>query len=123
MEARDALILRAKVFLERQQKLLLHYGELCDADPTDLDHADKVGAAHERMMASDADCRQFFADQCLLPALDYTFTHVEERDWKLHAHALECVRCFKDLRGSPSIWEGNCYWCPECKRAATDEGE
>ncbi|MBU6427388.1 MAG: hypothetical protein KGR26_00110 [Cyanobacteria bacterium REEB65] len=118
LEPRDALIMRAKCFFERCKELLIEYGEICDAwDDPDYDYEAKVAGAHDKMQLRLDEMHQFFADQCLLPCEEYTFTHVEDRDWKKHSHAMLCVKCFRDVRGAASHWEGNCYWCADCRLA------
>lgn len=77
---------------------------------------------HRRFQVFCDDAKQFFADRCLLPVAEFSFTHVAERDVPAHTSAYQCIKCLKDVRGNKGYtWNGTCYWCLECERKEREE--
>lgn len=113
--------------MERAKQTMIRYGEAFDSwDDPQFDFDEAIRDAHHQFQLFCQDSHQFFADRALLPAVEFNYTHVEEKDWKLHADALVCIKCFCDVRGSKSglVWHGhrNCYLCGACERKEVDEG-
>jgi hypothetical protein len=125
LEARGPLLERAGRFLERGKETMIRYGEALDSwDDPEFDFQEAVRECHHQFQLYCDDASQFFADRAMLPVVEFSYEHVEDRDYKVHAHALECIRCFCDVRGKGFVWvnERNCYLCLDCERKQKLEG-